>query len=454
MNAGVTFGLFNFLLLPLYPALALYTLWRRFIQKKSAASLRGQWGIVPREVTQALRAPAGSTPDKAPVVIWLHAVSVGEQMAARPIARALKTKMPHCKVALSVTTDPGFQTAQAALAAGEADAVFYFPLDWPFAVSRALKAIRPDIFMAVETELWPNFLHLARGRGVLCFLVNGRVSDNLLQRATRTKWLWRWLLSNLNALLMRSDFDAQRMAQIARGVGVPEAQNKIVVPGDVKLDGAHALENSRSLRQQWRAMLGWSDDDLVIAFGSTHAGEEEMALRAFGRLRAEFPELKLLLAPRHMERVPQVQALLEAQKMPFVRRSEIHQPHQKIVLLDTVGELSEMYAASDVAFVGGSLVARGGHNVLEPLLRGVPVLFGPHMMNFRAHAELVVDSKLGDCVQDERELQEKIAAWLRDEDARRVLPIQAARALEPHQGALACIAEYIAEADDQRALAT
>jgi 3-deoxy-D-manno-octulosonic-acid transferase len=451
MNAQFTFWLFNLLLLPFYPLLAIYTLWRRFIQKKSAASFAGQWGNVPREVIHALRPQGGSTPSLQPPasnprkVIWLHAVSVGEQMAARPIARALKNEMPDCVIALSATTDTGFQTAQAALKAGEADAIFYFPMDWPLAVSRAMDAIRPAVFLAVETELWPNFLHLARRRGVLCYLVNGRVSDNLLQRASKTKWLWRWIFSNLNTLLMRSEFDAQRMQKIAQEVQAPNAQKKIIALGDVKLDGANALENSRALREKWRAALGFAESDLIIIFGSTHPGEEEIALRVFQNLRASFPDLKLLLAPRHIERTDEVQSLIEAQHFSLARRSEIGKQNNAVILLDTVGELSEIYAAGDLAFVGGSLIPRGGHNVLEPVLRGVPVFFGPHMANFRAHAELVKANALGDEAQDENELQEKLADWLRDENRRRVLPAQAARALAPHQGAPERIAQTIAK---------
>ncbi len=445
MSAGFTFWLFNILLLPFYPLLATYTLWRRFIQKKSAASFFGQWGKVPREVVAALRPEAGSTPKENSPIIWLHAVSVGEQMAARPIARALKREIPDCKIALSATTDTGFQTAQTALQAGEVNAVFYFPMDLPVAVSRALNAIRPTVFLAVETELWPNFLHCARKRGVLCNLVNGRVSDNLLQRVSKTKWLWRWMFFNLNGLLMRSEFDAQRMTQIALETQSLNTENKIIALGDVKLDGANALENSHALREKWRAELGFATNDLVLIFGSTHPGEEEIALRVFEKLRVEFLDLKLLLAPRHIERIVEIQSLIETQSFSFAKRSAINEKEYSVLLLDTVGELSEIYAAGDVAFVGGSLIPRGGHNVLEPILRGVPVFFGPHMANFRAHAELVQTNALGESVQNETDLEIKMADWLRDGNRRRVLPEQAARSLAPHQGAPARIAQTIAK---------
>lgn len=440
MPLQMTYFLFNLLLLPWYPAIALYTLWRRYGQKKSSASLKGQWGSVPREVINALHGADGSTP-----VIWIQAVSVGEQMAVRPIIRALKTKFPTAKIALSCTTDTGFSTAQSALKAGEADATFYFPLDLPFAVSRTLKAIRPDVFIAVETELWPNFLHLAHARGVLCVLANGRVSDNLLRRAVKTKWLWRWMISNLDVLLMRADFDAERMQQIAAAVGLPQAAKKIIVTGDVKLDGASELKNHAAWWQKWRAQLGIAENELLLIFGSTHPGEEEIAVRVFQKLRVEFPNLRLLIAPRHIERADEVLAIIALQDLSVIRRSAGKNGDESVILLDTIGELSEMYAAADVAFVGGSLVPRGGHNILEPILRGVPVVFGPHMANFRALADLVSSSLLGDCVDDDEQLAVQLKLCLRDKARREELPHRAAQILARHQGAPTRIAQHIAE---------
>jgi 3-deoxy-D-manno-octulosonic-acid transferase len=162
---------------PLLPALGAYTLWRRYRQGKSAASVAGLWGHVPPEVEAALSATAGShTSTQSAPRIWIHAVSVGETLAARPVARALRDAIPNCRIALSSTTDTGHETAQAALRAGEVDATFFFPLDVPLAVKRTLRAVRPDAFLLLETELWPNVLHLARRQGARTFLVNGRVS--------------------------------------------------------------------------------------------------------------------------------------------------------------------------------------------------------------------------------------------------------------------------------------
>lgn len=450
MNPRFTYRVFNALLVPVYPLLAGYLLWRRYVQKRSAASARGQLGYVPAESLKRLHDGRVSG---APV-IWLHAVSVGEQIAARPVARALKEAIPGCRIALSVTTDTGFQTARSAFESGGADALFYFPLDLPFAVSRALSAVRPDVFITMETELWPNFLHLARARKVLCFLANGRVSDNLLQRAAKTKWLWRWMLSNLNSLLMRSEFDAERMREIIRqtagqgntsGARTPE----VLVTGDVKLDGLQSLSESQNLCAKWRKDLGIEESELLWVCGSTHPGEEALALEVFAEIQKSIPQLKLLLAPRHIERVGDVAKLIEAHNFPFARRSDLSKNISasslpKVLLLDTVGELAEVYAAADLAFVGGSLIPRGGHNLLEPLLKGVPVLFGPHTANFRAHAELIQAAKLGDRVQNKTELAAKALEWLENEQRRSALPLQIEETLAPHQGAPARIASRIA----------
>jgi 3-deoxy-D-manno-octulosonic-acid transferase len=438
------FWLYNFALLPFYPLLFAYTLWRCFVQKKSLASFRGQWGYVPR----AARASCGSTP-----IIWIHAVSVGEQIAARPIARALKGVLPSCCIALSCTTDTGFQTAQAALKNGEADTAFYFPLDLPLPVSRALKAVAPDVFIAVETELWPNFLHMAHARGVLCFLANGRVSDKSLKSAPRLKFLWRWMISNLDLLLMRGESDAKRMKEICDLAGAPDAASKVLAPGDVKLDDSSSREDQEKLRARWREKLKIGGSELLWVCGSTHpakneseTGEEEIALRVYLELKKIFP-LRLLLAPRHIERVPEVLLLCEKMNVGAMRRSEIQNSRgDEVLILDTVGELSGMYAAADVAFVGGSLIARGGHNVLEPVLCGVPVLFGPHMMNFREAASLVEEAPpIGSMARNENELHAQLEYWLASEEQRIRVFDRMQQRIAPHRGAAGRIAQHIAE---------
>lgn len=439
MNPRGLFWLFNLVLLPLYPLLLLYTLWRRFIQKKSAASFRGQWGAVPAEAAGLQGSP----------IIWLHAVSVGETMAARPIARALKQEVPECRIVLSCTTDTGFTSAQAAKKTGEVDAVIYYPMDLPWPASRALRAINPNVFLTVETELWPNLIHLATAHGAHCYLANGRVSDSMLKSAPRLRWLWRWMLANLDAVLMRGEFDATRMRDLCALTGV--SQTKVQMLGDVKLDEISTASQRQELRAKWRKLLGIAENELLWICGSTHPAlgegqqaEEEMALEIYRQLRSRLP-MRLLLAPRHIERVEQVtQAVLKAGYTP-AKRSEIDgSTDEKILVLDTVGELSEIYAAADIVFIGGSLVSRGGHNILEPVLRGVPVLYGPHMSNFRSAAQFVEGERLGEQVPDAITLEKRLEAWLTQPELKENYDERARHALQPHQGAARRIAQYVA----------
>ncbi|MEO6908791.1 MAG: glycosyltransferase N-terminal domain-containing protein, partial [Abditibacteriaceae bacterium] len=370
------FILYNILLLLLWPAAATYMLWRRFGLKKSTPSWKGQWGNVPHEVPDVLKSASPR--------FWIHAVSVGEVMAARPVARALKSTFPNCGIVISTTTDTGQDAARQGVERGEFDAIFYFPLDFAWTVQRVYKAVQPDAILLLETELWPNFLHLAKRRGIKVFQINGRVSDNLLRQATRWRGVWKWMTGNITAMFVRSDFDAKRLEQL----GVPSS--KVLLTGDVKLDGIDANTNAARERRRIRELLGIDESSLFWIGGSTHDGEEVLLLEAQKALQSQFQSLRLLIAPRHLERTEAVLQLAREKGFTVIRRSQLSNAasgENAIIILDTVGELAEFYAAADVAFVGGSLIQRGGHNVLEPVLVGVPVLFGPNMNNFRAAAQ-------------------------------------------------------------------
>jgi 3-deoxy-D-manno-octulosonic-acid transferase len=423
------FPLFNLLLAALVPVLGLYTLHRRYVQKKSSASFRAQWGHL---TPQMRRFGRGKGPR-----IWLHAVSVGETMAAKPIARALKDEIPGLQIALSSTTDNGHELAQGLLKNGEVDCIFYFPLDLAPVQSRVLTALCPHAICFVETELWPNLLHLAHQKGIPTFLINGRVSDNLLKTAPKLSPLWKWMSGNMSVFLMRGETDAERL----RSLGVAPA--KIRVTGDVKLEAPPV--SSESLRELWRERLGLTDEPLLVA-GSTHPGEEEMLLRTYAEALKQFPSLKLAIAPRHINRADEVAGLIEQAGFSAVRRSsDASVAANSVYLLDTVGELSDFYACGDIAFVGGSLIPRGGHNVLEPILRGAPVLFGPHMMNFRAAAELVEKNRLGTPVLDESGLLPALTFWLQESN-RNDFSARVEEALAPHQGAAGRMAQQVAAA--------
>ena len=419
------FAFFNLIIAPFIPALWLYTLHRRFMRGKSVESYAGQWG----RITPKMRAFGRNDGPK----IWLHAVSVGETMAARPLARALKAEIPNAKIVLSSTTDTGHEVALSAVKAGEAELAIYFPLDLPFVLTRVLNALRPDAIGFVETELWPNLLELARRRGIKTFQLNGRVSDNLLKSAPRLGPLWKWIIGNVGQFQMRGELDANRL----QSLGV--AASKIVVVGDVKLEAPPV--SSEQLRAKWRDQLGLKDDEKLLICGSTHPGEEEMILNVAG-------DWRLAIAPRHIERVDEVAALIEARELKVARRSrgERFGETGTVYLLDTVGELADFYAAGDVAVVGGSLIPRGGHNVLEPVLRGVPVVFGPHMMNFRAAAELVCENELGAQIENCEALESALRRWLDAATSRAEFAARVETALAPHRGAAARAAQLIARA--------
>ncbi len=438
------------LLTPLAPALWLYTIYRSRVLKKSPASTRGMWGHLPPSARLALR----SRPT-APV-IWMHAVSVGEVMAARVVARALRQVLAQRQVSarlfLSVTTDTGMETARAALKSGEVDAVGFYPIDAPAAVKRALNAVRPSVFVTLETELWPLFLSACRARGVRTLLANGRVSDRLARDGARLGFLFGPMLRGFSALLMRSPFDRARMKSLAG------SQAQIFVAGDVKLDavepGSGQVEAAEAEAACWKQQLGVAPEQLLWAAGSTHPGEEELLARVYKQLKAEFPALRLLLAPRHTERAGEVLALLRGLGLAAVLRSESNSGERQdaVIVLDSVGELAQIYGCSAVAFVGGSLIERGGHNLLEPVLRGVPVAFGPHVANFRVAAALAQEHGLGRMVHDEGELSQALASWLHErqgtqrEAARAEFAARVEVALRPHRGASRRVARAIVQA--------
>jgi 3-deoxy-D-manno-octulosonic-acid transferase len=427
LKTSVVFPLFNTLLLPFYPALGIYTLHRRFIKGKSAASLAGQWGVISPPMRAFGR---GKNPK-----IWLHAVSVGECVAAKPIIAALKREIPGVRIALSNTTDTGHELGQKMVASGEIELAFFFPLDLPFIVTRVLNALRSDAIGFVETELWPNLLFLARRQNIPTFLLNGRVSDNLLRTAPKLGPFWKWMSSQVFGFLMRSREDATRL----RSLGV--AADKIEVVGDVKLERPPVA--SAELRSMWRVRLGLTSEKLFIA-GSTHDGEELQTLRVFASLREHQPQLRLALAPRHVERTEEVALRIESAGWKVARRSLDEKPDENtIYLLDTVGELADFYAAGDLAFVGGTLVSRGGHNLLEPVLRGVPVVFGPSIDNFRAQAALLSSAKIGVQVEDEQQLQSVADELLRQPFAD--FAAQVEEVLAPHRGAAGKMAKIIAD---------
>jgi 3-deoxy-D-manno-octulosonic-acid transferase len=311
--------------------------------------------------------------DAQPGSIWVHAVSVGEVLAVSQLVNDLMKQHPHRQVFVSTTTATGQKLARQRF--GE-NRVFFMPLDFGFAVRRYLNALKPRLIVIAETEFWPNLLHLACKRGTSLAIVNARISDRSFPRYRRFKWFFSRVLSEVDLFLTQTAEDAQRL----RDIGAPT--ERVRVSGNLKFD---VRPNAQpALIAGLRAAIG--KDSPVIVCGSTAEGEEEPLLSAFKAVQQQFPAAVMILAPRHPERFEKVAALIASQGFLLQRRT-LWQPAQPIrsgiFLLDSVGELAAIYELADIAFVGGSLVPTGGHNILEPAQYGAAILVGPHTFNFR-----------------------------------------------------------------------
>jgi 3-deoxy-D-manno-octulosonic-acid transferase len=418
------FILYSFLLAAGFLLAAPFYLWRWRGRPDYFASLRERRG----------RLPAALNPERRPSV-WIHAVSVGEVLAARPLVGALKARTGR-PVYLSTTTLTGRAIAEKSV--GDADGRFFAPFDFPGAVRRTLDAVNPALLVLVETEIWPNLIHEAKRRGARVAIVNGRLSESSFSGYRRIRPFLSRVLSEVDLFLMQSDAHARRI----RALGAPEG--RVRVGGTLKFDALEAPRTPEALARLLAPESG-AGRPLVVA-GSTVEGEEELVLRAFREARRHLPEVGLILAPRHPERFDTAAALVEAAGFHCARRSSMPPgaANGDVVLLDTIGELAQVYPLATVVFVGGSLVPRGGHNVLEAAAAGKPVVVGPYMHNFQEIAdefraeEAIVEAR------DAEALGRELASLLADEPRRRRLGERAQGLLERNRGALARTGEALA----------
>ena len=309
--------------------------------------------------------------------IWIHALSVGEVLSALPLVESIRKRYPGEKIAFTVTTRQGMEIARRELK-DKVQMLLPMPLDFWWSVLRMLRYIRPKLFILVETDLWPGLTdHLSR-RGIPAVLVNGRVSPRTRKSYRRFRFFIRKVLQCFHACLMQTELDRARL--IETGVAV----EKVKSLGNIKFDREYAPTNGKE-RRDWLEAFGLSDEDPVWLAGSTHRGEEEIVIGVFERIRSFFPLLRLLVAPRRLERAEEVRGLAETKGFSVVMRSEVstRSPSFDVLVLDTMGELGRIYAIAWISFVGGSLVPEGGHNLLEPASFGCPVLVGPHTDDFK-----------------------------------------------------------------------
>ncbi|MFI5006879.1 MAG: 3-deoxy-D-manno-octulosonic acid transferase [Solirubrobacterales bacterium] len=361
--------------------------------------------------------------------IWIHAVSVGEVLATRPLIPALKQRYPNHKVYLSTTTMTGNEVAQKSMRGVEG--FFFAPFDFPGPVKRVLATLNPSLLVIMETEIWPNLIHEAHRRGTRIAIVNGRISPKSFAGYRRIRRFLRGVLAEVDVFLMQGEAHAWRI----RELGAP--LERVRVTGNLKFD---AVAAERTPERLARIIAGESGRHrLLWVAGSTVAGEEELILRAYHSVRERVPHAGLVIAPRHPERFAEVPGLVESAGFRCVRRTTLDPGAWhggEVVLLDTLGELAQVYSLATVVFVGGSLVPSGGHNILEPAVAGKPVIVGPYMENFQEIADQFRAEGAMVQVASAEELAREVTSLLTDEVRRRSLGERAKSLVDRNRGAL------------------
>ncbi len=371
--------------------------------------------------------------------IWIHALSVGEVISAIPLVKALSLKYPDKGIVFTVTTSKGLVVAQKELK-GNVNVLLPMPIDFWWCIQRMVNHIRPSVFILVETDIWPGLIDYLRKREIKSVLVNGRVSPRTFKSYRRFPLFTRMMFRPLQTCLMQSDLDSRRLL----GTGIEPAKVRTV--GNIKYDRDWVPMDGEEHQKLLRALnLGF--EDMIWVVGSTHPGEEETLLKTFKKLRSSFTHLRLILAPRKIERSEDILVQARDMGLEAVLKTGIPKngdPYD-VVILDTLGELGRIYGISKVSFVGGSLVPFGGHNLLEPAGFGCPVLFGPHTHNFVLMSELLVEAGGGWRVKDSEALYGAMKTLLADTETCNVMGRLAKEFVEKNRGALESVMSCVAE---------
>ena len=336
--------------------------------------------------------------------VWIHAVSVGEVTAAAPIVASLKLKRPAIKIIFSTSTETGQQMAQQ-LVKG-ADAFIYFPLDVPYVVRKVIRLAKPAVFVMVETELWPNFLQACKLNAVKTLMVNGRISPRSYNKYRLTRCFWKSILANLCAAGMIAEVDASRIKSIGM------AKDRIEVLGNAKYDALAAMA-ATALQEEIARRVNQQTGERFFVAGSTHPGEEDIVIRVYQRLLKHYPDLKLIIVPRHVERTAATMQLFQSSGLPDVitmtdmNNGKIREK-ERIIIVDVIGELFKIYSLATIVYCGGSLVPKGGQNVLEAAAWGKVIFYGPSMEDFSEEKILLEDVGCGVTINNEEELLQGI----------------------------------------------
>lgn len=400
-----------------------YSVFRALLQKGGRSTLSQRMG---RHLPSSSRRP-----------LWLHAASVGEVLCFVPLLNRLRNEGPALSVFLTTMTLTGQETARKHIPYAEGYSLL--PWDHPWIIGSALGKVQPRLLLIAETELWPNLLLRCEREGIPVILFNGRISDRTFRRYLFLRCLWKRPLQAVSHFLMQTERDRERI--IAMGAP-PE---RVKVAGNIKFDQRHSSGSGDTISETAQS-LGLGGHETLVIGGSTHSGEEEMLMEFF-KEREEGAGRVLILAPRHLDRLEEVERALRREGIPWIRKSRRSlQPEgqvPKVILLDTMGELMKLYPLATLVFIGGSLVPVGGHNPLEPLFFKKCVIFGPHMFNFSEIARMLVEAGGAIQVKGKEELFEQMRELLRDEPRRRSIGERGHHLLTTHQGASEAIVEAI-----------
>lgn len=352
--------------------------------------------------------------------IWIHTVSVGEAMAAKGLVEKIKKVYPGRKLVISTVTPTGNKIARSI--SGGNDFVTYLPLDFSFVVSRVIDKINPALFIIAETEIWPNLITYSYKKKIPVVIVNGRISDSSFRGYRRIKFLFRPVLRKVSLFSVQTEQDADRLRCL--GVG----DERIRVTGNIKFD---IVKNCREFKEDYREKLGIKSEDLLIVCGSTHPGEEKIILGVYRELLKDYANIRLLIAPRHPERAGDIEKFISEYGFNPVRISRLGIPfvplkdkvssqsclprtagqssdNRTVFILDSVGELMNFYSIAGIVFIGGSLIKKGGHNILEPAFFAKPILFGPNMSNFKDISGLFLRNNACISVADKEQMRTEI----------------------------------------------
>ncbi|QEG36513.1 3-deoxy-D-manno-octulosonic acid transferase [Bythopirellula goksoeyrii] len=362
--------------------------------------------------------------------IWLHAVSVGEVNLLANLIRELADNRPNLELVISTTTKTGYELARQKYAD---HTVFYCPLDFSWAVKRALQRIRPDLLVLAELELWPQLITEAKKQGVQVAIVNGRLSDKSLSGYLRIRPLISRILAQVDMIAAQNAETGERFSRLGARA------ETVFTTGSLKFDGA-TTDRCNTRTTQLRKLAGLAEEDILLLAGSTQDPEEAMALRVYQDLKPDHPRLRLVIVPRHPQRFADVATLLEASSLPWIRRTQLESspyplPRSTIILVDSIGELGAWWGLADIGFVGGSFGNRGGQNMLEPAAYGVATCFGPNTWNFREIVAQLLAAEGAEVVKDEQQLSAFVRRTLNEPEWAKNLGERARQLVLSQQGA-------------------